>query len=1134
MSKQIFQTDSTSRWKHFKWTIRLVGLVALFFAAVFLLMFIFEANPVLPFKKDYRSVITAQKSYLKPNKISKEYKKFRDFFHEKKMHNNYMRETIHKRVSVEHADSLKAQKISEWNDKPSGIRSAWYVTWDPESYLSLKRNIGKVNLIIPEWFFINPKTGKLETAIDTKGYELIKHKGVPIMPMLTNNFGGKFRDRAIGNILQHPKKRIHFINELLNECQKRNFCGINIDLEELNISNNEYLTAFIKELCNVFHKHNLYVTQDIMSDNRDYNLKELAQHLDYLFLMAYDEHMVLTEPGDISSQQWIANMVDKITTDVPPEKLVLGIAAYGYDWNAKRDNNQAISYEQALAEAEGNKTDINFDPDTYNLNFAYEDDSNQIHQVYFTDAATHWNIMRFGTEYGLAGFGLWRLGSEDERLWKFYNQDMRQTHPEQFDLASLEQISGINNVNYLGEGEVLYALSSPKSGHVTLSVDSNSLVSYESYQTIPSSYELRRYGTAEKKEIVLTFDDGPDKKWTPQILHILKEENVPAAFFMVGIQMERNLPIVKQVYEAGHLIGNHTFTHHNIIENSPERTAMELKLTRMLIECITGRSTILFRAPYNADSDPTGKEEIVPIVQASHENYVNVGESIDPNDWQPGVTKQQIVNRVMEGLKKDNAHIILLHDAGGDTREATVHALPAIIDSLKMKGYKFITLEQYLGKTRNELMPSIAQGEEYYAMEANLMTATFIYKIGDFIAALFIAFLFIGMIRLIFMWTLTIRERCKMKHIEYPPVPMNNAPDVSIIVPAYNEEINVVSSLKNLLQQDYPNFKIIFVDDGSRDETLKRVKEALDGNPKIQILTKPNGGKASALNFGIAQSTAEYVVCIDADTKLLRNAVSLLMRHYLADKDRHLGAVAGNVKVGNTINMLTRWQAIEYTTSQNFDRMAYAAINAITVVPGAIGAFRKSAIEAAGGFTTDTLAEDCDLTIRILKAGYVIDNENEAIALTEAPEKLKQFVKQRTRWCFGVMQTFWKHRHAMFEKKYKGLGIWALPNMLVFQFIIPTFSPIADVLMLLGLFSGNAGKILLYYLLFLIVDASVSIVAYLFEREKMWVLLWIIPQRFAYRWIMYYVLFKSYIKAIKGELQSWGVLKRTGNVGDIK
>ncbi|MFW5494242.1 MAG: glycosyltransferase family 2 protein, partial [Prevotella sp.] len=359
-------------------------------------------------------------------------------------------------------------------------------------------------------------------------------------------------------------------------------------------------------------------------------------------------------------------------------------------------------------------------------------------------------------------------------------------------------------------------------------------------------------------------------------------------------------------------------------------------------------------------------------------------------------------------------------------------------------------------------------------------------------------------------------------------------PKVTIIVPAYNEEVDAVPSVKNLLHQDYPNFDIVFVDDGSKDNTYDKMKEALGTNEKIHIYTKPNGGKASALNFGIAHTDAEFVVCIDADTKLKSNAVSMLMRHFFADKEGRVGAVAGSVKVGNQVNMLTKWQAIEYTTSQNFDRMAYAAINAITVVPGAIGAFRRKAIIDAGGLTTDTLAEDCDLTIRVNKAGYKVENENGAIALTEAPEKLGQFIKQRTRWCFGIMQTFWKNRAAMFRPKYRGLGMWALPNMLLFQFIIPTFSPIADVLMVVGLFSGNVAKVLLYYVIFLLVDASISIMAYLHEHERLWVLFWIIPQRLCYRWIMYVVLFRSYLKAIKGELQSWGVLKRTGSVGDVK
>lgn len=1134
MAKQIFQTDSTSRWKKFKWGIRLIAFLALLLVSVFIVMLIIDKIPNMPFKQDYRYVVTAQKPYLKNNKIAREYKGFRDFFLEKKAHSNDVREAAKFSHLESNSDSVTKKYIANWSNNSIGIRSAYYVSWDLQSFLSLKRNIKNLNLVVPEWFFINPKTYRLEVKIDHKGYNLMTRTGIPVMPMLTNNYKNEFHGESIGKIIHNSIMCNTFIHELLTQCQKHKFVGINLDLEDLMENNDEYIIKFVKKLSDVFHAHGLYVTQDIEPFNSDYNLKELAKYDDYLFVMAYDEHSATTAAGNISSQKWIESVMDNISKEVPCEKLILGMAAYGYDWTDKGDNNQSLSYNEALSIASDTHADIAFDEDTYNLSYAYQDDDNTIHKVFLTDAATTFNIMRFGAEYGVAGYSIWRLGSEDDRIWQFYNKNMIHSMAARFRIGGLENLPGIHDVNYLGEGEVLDVLSTPHPGYVKIEMDNdNILIADEYYKTIPTSYQLRKYGKAAPNELLLTFDDGPDSKWTPKILNILKHYNVHAAFFMVGLQMEKNLPIVKKIFDSGNLIGNHTFTHHNVAENSSERTFMELKLTRMLIESITGNSTILFRAPYNADSDPAGNEEIVPIVQASGQNYVDIGESIDPNDWQPGVTADQIFNRVIKEVKQGVGHTILLHDAGGKTREETVKALPRIIEYMQKHGYKFITLDKYLGKNRNQLMPAIPKGKEYYAMQANLTLAVIIYESGVFIAALFIIFLILGMARLLFMFILTIKEKHKERKLDIllkiQPI-SDTSPKVSIIVPAYNEEVNAVSSLNNLLNQDYPNLDIIFIDDGSNDNTYNSVKEAFDGNSKIKILTKHNGGKASALNFGIAHTDAEYVVCIDADTKLLPDSVSRLIRHFFADKEGSVGAVAGNVKVGNQRNMLTCWQAIEYTTSQNFDRMAYSYINAITVVPGAIGAFRKKAIENAGGLTNDTLAEDCDLTIRILKAGFKIENENKAIALTEAPEKLGQFIKQRTRWSFGVMQTFWKHRGAIFDIKYKGLGLWALPNMLVFQFIITTFSPIADILMIIGLFSGNASSILLYYLIFLLVDGSVSVMAYFFEKEKPWVLLGIIPQRFFYRWIMYYVLFKSYIHAIKGELQSWGVLKRTGNV----
>ncbi|HCN53153.1 MAG TPA: glycosyl transferase family 2 [Prevotella sp.] len=1136
MGRQVFQTDSRSRWNKFLWTVRTILVVIALFVLVFVTMFFIDRSPNFPFKDSFRSAMTADKPFMRKNKLAEEYKGYRSFFQGEKAHLRYHRWRMQKEKKINRFAGQKGSPfykyVNSWTEMPAGIRSAFYVNWDPQSYASLKQCISKLNLVIPEWIYIDPSTAKIKVNIDGKGLALMKKAGVPIMPMLSNAWHGEFTAKGIERILHDRAKSKDLINQLATLCRKYHFAGINLDLEELSDNDNAYLTSFVRSLTDIFHDNGLYVTQDIMPNNEDYDISELAKYDDYLFLMAYDEHNSLSEPGDISSQQFIERSVDQVAAHIPNEKIVLCMAAYGYDWTPKGDDNQSISYHDALSMAADSKDQIIFDENTYGLNFAYYDDRDIRHQVYFNDAATHFNTMRFGADYGLAGFAVWRLGTEDSRLWQFYARDMTRDHAVRMPVGDLEHLHGTRMANYIGTGEVLDLIGTPQDGTCHFEMDNDDiLIAKEDYTKIPTSYELQKFGSCGKKELLLTFDDGPDSRWTPQVLRILNRYHLHAAFFMVGVNIEKNLPVVKQVFHDGNLIGNHTFDHHNLAECSPQRAFMELRLTRLLIESITGQSTILFRAPYNADSDPSGRDELLPIADARKQNYLFVGESIDPEDWEPGITADQIFKRVIKGVENGNGRIILLHDAGGTTRKETIKALPRIIEYLQARGYRFITLPEYLHRPRHILMPAVEKGKEYYAMKANLTLAEGLYYFGNFVSALFIVFLILGIGRLVFMLVLVIKERRKNRAL--PNTIPADPPLVTIIVPAYNEEVNVVNTLSNLLKQDYPNFDIVFVDDGSKDATYQKVKAAFEGHSRMQLLTKPNGGKASALNYGIRHTQAEYVVCIDADTQLYHNAVTMLMRHFFADTKGETGAVAGNVKVGNQVNMLTRWQAIEYTTSQNFDRQAYSAINAITVVPGAIGCFRRRAILDAGGLTTDTLAEDCDLTMRILKAGYRIENENHAIAMTEAPEKLKQFMKQRTRWSFGVMQTFWKHRGEMFVRRYKGLGMWALPNMLIFQFIVPTFSPLADILMIIGLFSGSIAKVLLYYFIFLLVDASISIMAYLYEHEKLWVLLWIIPQRLCYRWIMYVVLFRSYLKAMKGELQQWGVLKRTGTVKNI-
>lgn len=1128
-NKQIFQTTNKARWRTFQWSTRILIFGVLLLIPIFIITLNLGLKPSLPILNNVYNDVNPLLNPSIPVELDKqELKKYKGFDAFLRMKN-------------------KNEKLENLEKKESNkqVRAAFYVDWDPQSLFSLQKNIKKLNMVIPEWFFIDPKTELLKTEIDTAALKVMRRNNIRIVPLINNidisKEDGDFDGNLIHRIINNPIKKARLINDIATTLKKYKFQGINIDFEEFEENGDEPIIAFQKELYEKLHPMGLLVSQDIMASNEDFNIKELAKYNDYMFLMAYDEHYTGSVPGNISGQKWIESVLDETAKEIPENKIVLCFAGYGYDWQQGKEG-KTITYQEALSNAKLYKAKIDFDNDTYNNYYRYKDENGNNHSVYFTDAATNFNTIRFADEYGTAGTALWRLGSEDDRLWRFYNRSLTNSSLQKnsFDYKTLENVNfGYATPDYIGDGEILNVVTNPEVGKIKLDIDKNeNIVSEQKYIQLPTKYVIKKYGNV-KKQVILTFDDGPDPNYTPQILDILKREKVPAAFFVVGLQAENNIPLLQRIYNEGHEIGNHTFTHPNIATVSLERASTEMESTRLLIEAVTGRSTVLFRAPYNADSEPTGEDELKPIALSKEQNYYTVGESIDPNDWQIGAKADSIYARTIAQYEANpEKGIILLHDAGGN-RQATVEALPRIIQYFKSKGIQFTTVANLLGKTKNDMMPKA--NERFLSVDNFIFD--FAYWFGHFIAATFWVAIILGFLRIILMFIMAFIK--KWKDHKNPPTynlqNINPFPKVSIIVPAYNEEINAVKTIDNLLLQDYPNFDIVFVDDGSKDKTYQMILDAFGDNPKVSVNTKPNGGKASALNYGINLTQNDYVVCIDADTQLKTDALTQLMKCFTIEtkNNQEIGAVAGNVKVGNDNTMLTKWQSIEYTTAQNFDRRAFDLINGITVVPGAIGAFKKEAIAKAGGFTTDTLAEDCDLTIRILRNGYKVVNCVEAVAITEAPETLKEFMKQRFRWSYGVMQAFFKNKDACFNPKYKGLGMVALPNVFIFQIILPIFAPLADLVLIVSLIWNHNNpeslhKIAVYYIVFMFVDVLVSIVAFVFEKEKLSKLFWLIPQRFIYRQLMYVILFKAIKKAIKGESQGWGVLKRTGNVKTVQ
>jgi cellulose synthase/poly-beta-1,6-N-acetylglucosamine synthase-like glycosyltransferase len=397
----------------------------------------------------------------------------------------------------------------------------------------------------------------------------------------------------------------------------------------------------------------------------------------------------------------------------------------------------------------------------------------------------------------------------------------------------------------------------------------------------------------------------------------------------------------------------------------------------------------------------------------------------------------------------------------------------------------------------------------------------------------------LGISRLVFVGSLAVFERCSRR---VPQGPADGG-KVAVLVPAYNEVKVIEQTLRSLLRSEQvPGLEILVIDDGSTDGTADRVRQVFGDERRIRVFEKANAGKAAALNFGLALTDADVVVALDADTVFTPTTICHLVRHFV---DPRIGAVAGNAKVGNRVNLFTRWQALEYITSQNLDRRAFDVLDCITVVPGSVGAWRRSLVLEAGGFSHTTLAEDADLTMTIGRMGYAIVYEDDAVAYTEAPETLGAFVRQRQRWVFGTFQAAWKHKDLLFRPRAGALGFVALPNIFVFQLIFPLISPVMDLMLASSIGMAVFGywqhpqefvaddlwQVLFYYALFQAVDFLAAVLAFTLEKREDWRLLWLVfLQRFVYRQVMYYVAIRAVLDSLRGGHIGWNKLDRSASV----
>ncbi len=656
---------------------------------------------------------------------------------------------------------------------------------------------------------------------------------------------------------------------------------------------------------------------------------------------------------------------------------------------------------------------------------------------------------------------------------------------------------------------------------------------------MPASFVIRRGGEVPGK-IALTFDDGPSPDWTPKILDILKEKGVHATFFIIGENGAANPRLVQRTLAEGHDLGNHTFTHPNLGETPDGVAGVEINATQRLIEALTGRSTRLFRPPYFGDAEPTTAQEIAPMEVAERLGYLTVGLKVDPDDWQQPTAEQIIERVVTQATDPDpekRGQIVLLHDAGGD-RSATVAALPKLIDALRAKGLEFVSVSDLAKWSKDQAMPPVPSDEASPVVNRYVFF-TFSWM-QEAATSLFLLAIGLGVARLLVLCGLALLGWARANRRELPSDA--DSLSVSVLIPAYNEAKVIAASIRKILASTHSNVNIIVIDDGSTDGTSAIVRASFADMARVTLITTKNEGKARAVNLGLAQADGDIVVVLDADTQFEPRTISRLVRWFA---DSGIGAVAGNAKVGNRLNMLTRWQALEYITAQNLERRALATLGCITVVPGAVGAWRREAIVKLGGFPSNTLAEDQDLTIAIQRAGYKVVFDQEAVAWTEAPDTLAGLAKQRFRWAFGTLQCLWKHRRVNLNPYYGTLGLVALPQVWLFQIALALVSPLVDLALLFQILrtfvdylqhgeqfnSGNLWITASYYAVFMAVDLTAAAIAFFLEKkEDRSLLWWLVLQRFGYRQIMYYVVVKSVLRALQGRIVGWGKLERKATV----
>lgn len=951
--------------------------------------------------------------------------------------------------------------------------------------------------------------GTVIDRIDRGALQTARELHLRTMALLQNldEQDGSWRPDRVRALARDRRARARLASELADVCARERLAGIHVDLEDL-ADDWQPLPPIVAAVALALRTRDLETAVDLPAALDENVLSRVARNADRVVVMAYDEHDADGAAGAIASDAYVADALRAAASRVPATKLTAGLAIYGYDW-VDAEPADPISFVDAHAAAKEARVEPRWDP-SGNVRFQYADDEGH-HQVWLTDAATIWNHARIAAAAEVGALALWRLGGEDPGVWDALAHLDRP--------PSMTTVPPDGRVDNLGDGPFLALSLAPEAGHRRLRVEAGRVVD-EQWDALPSPYLVRRAGVTRDR-VALTFDDGPDPRFTPQILDVLRRAQVPASFFVIGVKAAAAPELVRRAFAEGHEIGNHSFFHPDVDRIGDLRLRTELESTSQLLESLLGRRPLMYRPPSLADIEPRTPAGAAAFARAGSLGYLVVDADVDPRDWEQPSAEQLAADTLAQA---EHGGVILLHDGGGD-RSTTVRALPAIINGVRARGQEFVPLSELVHKRREEVMPPAPRTGVGRALAGPLIRASIV-ALDLCRAALLVALLLVAVRAVVVLLAALASARRRRRFRARGPLPT-----VTALIPAFNEQLVITRTIDSVLASDVP-VEIVVVDDGSTDGTADRVAERYRRDPRVRLLRQANGGKAAALRAGVAVCRTEVIVALDGDTLFAPDTVRRLIEPML---DPRVGAVAGTAEVGNLENALGRWQAIEYLVQQEIERRAWDLTAALPIVPGAVGAWRRRAIVEAGGFSSATLAEDADLAMALCRHGWRVVHAPGARARTEAPATLRALWKQRVRWSFGVLQALWRHRRAFIERRARAFGRVVWPTMLIFQLLLPLATPAALIALGVAIAAGNWRPALIAGASLLTAEVAHFIAACALARASGAGVTWrlapsLLTARLFYRPLLWIVSLRSIGRLADGVPLGWGKLARRNTV----